>query len=588
MRFVLAIVSFVVAIAAIGYGVAQRTVLAQPDEITTSIAVSGNAPVTVVDGKTLNAFDGNQTLMVEGSNGVFAAYGRTIDVLGWVGEAKHNRISWDAEQQELVSETAAGEETEVPDPMGSDLWIGDYLQEEQLTITVNVPDSTSFMLVSDGAAPAPRNISLTWPVDNSTPWSGPLIVGGALLLLVGLGLLLWALAHMRKARGPRRKAPKMPKLPKPPKYKPVKRGKPKAVESSGSGRRSSARGMTAVVPVLLVGTLALGSCSAENWPQFGGDETPTPTPTSAAELDVDVEPPAATVRQVERIIERVSAVAVEADAARDAELLATRFAGPALELRSVNYTIRGKDPEIGGLPAIPPGPLEVILPQAKEGWPRTIFTVIEDPEDETVAPTALFLIQEHARADYKVHYAMTFEPSAVLPDMAPPELGTYRLPDETGLLALAPSQVAAAYGDILLKDTESEFYGLFEAEGDSLRAAVGVEAKAAERAELPDTASIAWSIAEGTGQTIPLATNDAGALVAVSLKEITTVKPDEAGAAVNPSGAVKALSDVSISTKGVTATYADQLLFYVPSATSGDKIVLLGFSQGLIAATEIE
>ena len=63
--------------------------------------------------------------------------------------------------------------------------------------------------------------------------------------------------------------------------------------------------------------------------------------------------------------------------------------------------------------------------------------------------------------------------------------------------------------------------------------------------------------------------------------------PVEAGAAVNPSGQVKALSGLAISTKGVTATYGDQLLFYVPPAGSDGKIVLLGYSYGLVTASEV-
>ncbi|HOT34241.1 MAG TPA: hypothetical protein PLW15_07335, partial [Rhodoglobus sp.] len=76
-------------------------------------------------------------------------------------------------------------------------------------------------------------------------------------------------------------------------------------------------------------------------------------------------------------------------------------------------------------------------------------------------------------------------------------------------------------------------------------------------------------------------------IVAVNLNEITTVQPVEAGAAVNPTGQVKALSGLAISTKGIRATYGDQLLFYVPAAGSDAKIVLLGYSVGLVKAGEI-
>ena len=70
--------------------------------------------------------------------------------------------------------------------------------------------------------------------------------------------------------------------------------------------------------------------------------------------------------------------------------------------------------------------------------------------------------------------------------------------------------------------------------------------------------------------------------------ETETVKPIQTGAAVNAPKDVKALLGKSLSTKGITATYADQLLFYVPSATVGGKIILLGYSQGLVSASELK
>ena len=73
----------------------------------------------------------------------------------------------------------------------------------------------------------------------------------------------------------------------------------------------------------------------------------------------------------------------------------------------------------------------------------------------------------------------------------------------------------------------------------------------------------------------------------MNLYETTKVAPVEAGAAVNPTGSVKALSGVAVSTKGVMATYSDQLLFYVPATGAQGKIILLGYSQGLVKAAEL-
>lgn len=571
MRLVLAIISFVVAAGMIGAGIAQRTIFAAPDKISVSTELSADAPVAVIDGATLNSFEGNQTLNLTGSGDLFAAYGRTTDVVAWIGDASYNEITLDEETGELTSTLVRGSETEVPNPNGSDLWLDDFVKTDSLSMTVKVPETVSIIIAADGIEPAPSNVGLSWPVDNSTPWAGPLIVGGAIVLLIGLGFLLWAINYMRSPGGPRRK---MPKVPKQKVYKP----KRKPVETAASGRR---RGMIAV-PIVLVSALALSGCSPEYWPTAAG---PTPSASATVPASAELTPPAATVRQVERIVARISAVAADADAVGDAELIATRFTGAALQLRLANYVIRAADPAIAALPAIPEGPVELTLPQQTDTWPRTVFAVIKS-EDETVPPVALFLEQEDPRADYKVSYAITLEPSVVIPDVAPASVGAARLGSDSGLLRSTPQETALAYGDILNLDVESDSYLDFEVEGDSLRVAVGVAAKNAMRASLPATAAVAFDHLLGPADPIALATNDAGALVAVNLYETTTVAPVEAGAAVNPTGQVKALSGLAISTKGIVATYSDQLLFYVPPAGSNAKIVLLGYSVGLVQAQE--
>ena len=578
MRFVLAIISFVLAAVMIGYGIAQRTLLAEPDEAVVSTVENSGAAVTVVDGATLNAYKGSQTLTVKGSADVFAAYGRTSDVLAWLGEASYNAVSYDAKTGTLSSKLVAGKDKAVPDPTGSDLWIDDYKKDKTLTLTVSVPKDISFIIISDGKQAAPADIRLSWPLDNSTPWAVPLIVSGAIVLILGLGLLLWATNHLRSGRGPRRKPQKMPKVPRrrglwaPPR---------KAIPATTSGRR---RGMIAL-PIVLVGALAVTGCSPSLRPAA---VVPAPSPTSSDISSAnDLLPPAASVRQIDRIVSRVSAVATKADAGRDATLIATRFAGAALQLRLANYAIRGADGGIAALPAIPDGPVKLVLPQQTDNWPRTVFAVIQNDKDATIPPVALYLVQADARSDYKVAYAITLEPSAELPDVAPANVGASRLDPKGNILKISPTDVALAYGDILEKDVDSASFLQFEKTGDSLRTSVGLATKKSAIAALPTTARITFGHVLGPADAIALATNDAGALVAVNLNETTTVAPVEAGAAINPTGAVKALSAISVSTKGVLATYGDQLLFYVPPVGSTGKIILLGYSQGLVSATEL-
>ena len=59
MRFVIAIVLFLLAFVSIGYGIAQRTILAGPSSFTAGMTTDSSAPITVIDGATLHAFEGS-------------------------------------------------------------------------------------------------------------------------------------------------------------------------------------------------------------------------------------------------------------------------------------------------------------------------------------------------------------------------------------------------------------------------------------------------------------------------------------------------------------------------------------------------
>jgi hypothetical protein len=584
LRFVLAIVSFVLAFVLIGYGVAQRTIFAGPDNVTAVASLSSDAPVTVIDSSVLRKNPGHQTITVSGTGKVFAAYGRTDDVKAWVGDASYNKIGYNAEKVALTDKVVDGKESTVPDPHGSDLWLDERSGEFGLSFTINVPKGISVIIASDGKNAAPSTVSIRWPLDNRTPWSGPLVIAGVLLLLLGLGLYLWALNHLRKARGPRRKSPKMPKVPRQRRYKP-NRSKPPEVASGR--RRSTKRRFIAVVPVLLVGALALSGCSADIWPTFGGGQAePTPTATAAPDATSNQQHVAVTVPQLREILSRVSAASVKADEAKDPGLLASRFEGPALELRTANYAIRKIDNTVAALPAIPSGKIEVALPQQRDTWPRTVFTVVSNPADKTASPIALMLVQESPRENYKVGYALTLEPKVVLPEVAGATVGAPQISPDNKLFVLAPSKIVSAYGDILLKGPGSEFAKYFDTTADQFVAKTGFDAKQAQKAAIPDKASIEFSNEPGVGETIVFGTNDSGAIVVVNLNQIETVTPTEAGASVNPSGLTKTLSGITSTLKGVIARYSDQLMFYVPKIDSNEKIVLLGSADGLISAKE--
>jgi len=580
VRFVLAIVSFVIGVLLVGLGVGQRTVFAPPTSIVAATSGSNAAPVTVLPGSVLNANPGYQRVNVSGTGKVFAAYGKTSDVDAWIGDTEHTTLRYDAEDASLKSRTT-GSGSDLPDPKGSDLWYQEYDDARQFT--VRLPADVSLVVMGDGSDAAPSDISVTWPRDTATPSVGPLLTAGGVFVLGGLVMLVWAFLHQRRSRGPRRRSGGG----RPPRVRASRRAAAAGAQVPARSRRG--RRAIIAVPVLVAGALVLSGCSSEYWPTgSGADATPTPTATATGAAVPDAST-AATKQQIARIVSRVAEVAEKADADKDASLAATRFAGPALEIRKANYTIRDSDAKAQALPAVAADDVCVALPQQTDTWPRTVFAVVAaDCTDKKTAPQALTLVQQDARSDYKVEYAVSLEADAQLPSLAPTSVGAAQLAPDTKLLALAPNAVAAAYGDILSKDTASESADLFDSDGDDLRSRIGKSYKDEKAKGLPDTAKIEYSSEVPEDSALALATNTAGALVSVDLNEIEKVTPTAAGAEVNPEGAVKALSGVDSSTKGVTATYGVQLLFSVPPVGSDDKIELLGFTQGLIAASEVQ
>jgi hypothetical protein len=601
VRFIFAIFAFIIATALIGVGVAQRTVFLPPDTVASSVSTEGGQPYVMISSDTLRAHDGTQTLQLSGADTIFAAYGRTSDIEAWLDGSSYDTIGYDAETGELTSTTveanpdgAENVASGSANPAGSDLWLEQFSTEDAMYRSLNLPAGYSVIVASDGTQPAPDTVRLSWPIPNATPWVGPLLVAGVAFLLAGLVLLVLGLLHMRRSSRPRRKPPALPK---------GKRFSPSRTNAIESGMRRGRRSIAPFIaaPIALASVLAVSGCSSDYWPQaappaatdaatVAATADPTATPGADAEPTEDIDPdapmPAVTEAQLEAIVSTISTVTAEADAASSADTLSSRFSGPALELRTATYAIRGGYPEYPAPQAIPSGPLQVVLPQASNTWPKTVFTVVQG-DDTAVPPVALMLVQETPRSNYKVYYEITLEPDTSLPPVAAASVGTTRLAPDTKLLTMTPDELKTAYADILSVGDTSQYIDQVDSEGDTLRTQVGAEYKSQKKSALPSTASLDFAQVDAPGQNIALATSGSGALVAVDLRESETVKPVESGATVSPEGAVKALSGVTETAKGAEAVYDYQLLFYIPPSGDAGKAELLGFTQGLVQAKEL-
>ncbi|MEH3089178.1 MAG: glycosyl transferase [Microbacterium arborescens] len=591
MRFVWAVVAFVLATVMIGAGIAQRTILRGPEAVSESASTSSSAPFTLLDGSVLASHSGSQALRIEGTGTVFAAYGRTDDVEAWLARSDYNRLAVADDGTIAVSEVAAtsspapnadGSVSPAPSPVGSDLWLEEFQNDDVLQTSLQLPEGMSIVIASDGTAPAPASVSVTWPIESTTPWAGPLIVGGSIILAVGVVMYILGWRHLRRSRGPRRKGIPMSAT------QPIDlalEDEAKGVISSTPARRRLARGRQALIALPVVSVIALSGCSADAWPQLAATETPSPTATVVA--DPDQAPPAVTQRQAERILQRIAEDVSSADASADAALAATRLSGPALAERETNYTLRSKISDRAPLAPIPATPLEILLPETFAQWPRTFLAVVEGADGSP--DTIMTVSQQDPWSDYKLGYIAELA-TDTFPELAPAYLGAAQVAPDSPFLVLPPQDLAAAYSDLLTNGDTSPYAKLFEAEGDAFRTGV-----ASNRQQILDdfnqtgaeTGTVSFTTQAGSQAPIAMQTLESGAIVAVTINEDHTFTPSNPDAVINvpdTNPVASALTGVSQSSSGFTTTYADQLFFFVPGAGSSEPIQFLGYRSNVLSA----
>lgn len=375
-------------------------------------------------------------------------------------------------------------------------------------------------------------------------------------------------------------------------------------ENKGGKNNDGASAKRVVLPALGVAlAIGLSSCSASYWPNMSS--TPSETPTTT-EPESNVAPAPITQSQIDRIIDDLAEVAGTSDEELDAKALKKRFADDALAQRTANYKIRDEVPKYEViLPHITTEQLGYELVQSTEGWPRTVFVTLaseapepadskesddEDqasPEPPAASPSlALIMTQADPLHNYKVTRIFALRGGISMPEAAPAEEGTALLAPDLESLVLPPNEVGDVYAKILAGTKDNEQADLFNVEDDSIVEKSGAAwVKAAKAAAKEDDNDVKYSVkvAESESPILSLSTGVGGALVATTIEETRTEKQSDS---YQPKavGAVTALSGLEGAQKKIVSTVSHQLLFFVPSGTSGDKIQLLGYTTELVGA----
>ncbi|MBO0897696.1 hypothetical protein [Arthrobacter sunyaminii] len=599
MRNKFAVPLIVIGVLLMLIGIGQRTVWAPPSTVTAAApSQDQEAPLTVISSDVLTQHSDGVDVTVSADGPFLMAVGRADDVDAWVGDASVLRIGADGES--LTSEVTDGTDT-VPNPAGSDLWVSEQEIEDELTFGWEPPAAGDWqiLLATDGTAAAPSAVSVTFANDDSTPFAVPLIVLGALVAVLGLALTFMTgrgnSGRRSGGNGPSSSEPAKQATPSGAHPATGGTGDPAVVpaKDSKAGPAGSTqafgilpalrrRGPAAALGTVIAAGLSFGAPAAA---LAALPLTASPTAESAsptAESGSEATPPVVLDSQLERILSEVASTVTEADAAKDAKLLATRAAGSAASLREANYATAAKVPETDAPEPVVAEPLMTDLIMGGTEFPRSIVAVTQGPDNEV--PQALLLVQESARQNYKLVSAIKMLPGTTFPKR--PANGTGVNPAPAGSadgLDIAPQAAVDGLADALT-NPEGANKDTFAA--NTFAEAVTKFQKTVLSSPDNEFADITFKHTSVPADTRALRTADGGAIVFGYMDSSYASVPREVGDSINLEGTVyEKLTGETSTEAGIDVKYGEGVMLYVPPAGSTDQIQVIGAVQELLSAT---
>jgi hypothetical protein len=558
MRLLISIGLFLLSLALMLVGVAERTVWAPPANYTASVQFEAANPFIVIPNSVLKLHDGTPIVSATGPRSVFIASGREADIAAWVGDTSHTQLSLNKKGDKLVSTSVLGPGPNYS-PVDSDLWRSSQYRAKSANLKVSTEGSGAAIIASDGNTSAPGVVKVTWPVERNLLPSNILIITGLVLMLVALILNIMTINSIRRRRGPRRKVPRAPQGPRLRSVKQPKLAPPR-------GRRAARK---LALPAAIAVVALLSGCSQ------GGSTSATPSPSASVLTD----PPVVTKAQILRIVKSVAAAADEGDAKNDRNALLARVAGPALDQRSAYYSLRKISPKIAALPKIAANKVTFMLPAATSLWPRSIMVVTDEPG--AAGPQMLVLQQQSPRSQYQLWYNIRLVQGASIPSVPAFNIGAVPVDPAAKYLTVVPNELPTKYGSVIDLGAGSEAASLFSLDNDEFFKQIS-QSQDSEVAALKN-GKITFSHTLGSPQVISLASVSGGAIVAVSMIDGYTIKPTKAGSAITVTGLEKLMLGASGSATGIVSKYSDMLLFYVPQTGSNGAVSLLGVTQSLLS-----
>lgn len=170
-----------------------------------SYRTDGKVPVVTTVPGTLELVGKGVTVKASSAKpdgAVFLGIGRAADVQAYLGEVSRAELTG-IDPARTLTARSTGDEPSLPDPSLADIWVVGTRGTGQATLTwPEPPGRWQLVAVTDGTAPAPAEITLTWTRARTAPAGIPAMVGSGALLLVGGTVVLVVLWLRRQVRRP--------------------------------------------------------------------------------------------------------------------------------------------------------------------------------------------------------------------------------------------------------------------------------------------------------------------------------------------------------------------------------------------------
>lgn len=198
--------TIIAGVVAILVSVGLQTIWAPPAEFNATTPDTQEAPLTLVtDGIDVDPDDAIE-YTVRGDGEFTLMYGQLRDIEAWIGDAAHNRIDGvdtdvDRGEDPVVNVTHVEGETELPNPVGSDLWLATQEVNDEVSQRWAQHDAGEWaiLIAADGTEAAPTDFGVSWVnVEPDSPLITPLMIAGIVLILVGIALFIWRFLDFRR------------------------------------------------------------------------------------------------------------------------------------------------------------------------------------------------------------------------------------------------------------------------------------------------------------------------------------------------------------------------------------------------------